>query len=230
MNKTRFHRLHIVLAGLSLFSCFSCSSSMEGLSIEEAKDVVSSFEAVTYEKYSYQAEINCLGLGSEESSKDGELFVDSKKTDTVSKDNDGNDVHTISYLGADYSRSPYLNLPLHLKEESFYVLDKDGDLISGDCSYGLIYTTFIDDTTLAKLVIEKNNAGGLTFYAKDSDKYTIFNGVYDAEVIAIAHFNFAAIYDKNGYLIEENVVTTNYKGVDTKKTVRAKTTFTYALS
>ena len=103
MNKTRFHRLHIVFAGLSLFSCFSCASSMEGLSIEEAKDVVSSFEAVTYEKYSYQAEINCLGLGSEESSKDGELFVDSKKTDTVSKDKDGNDLsgtsacmHTLS--------------------------------------------------------------------------------------------------------------------------------------
>lgn len=230
MNKTRFHRLNIVLAGVSLFACFSCSSSNEGLSIEEAKDVVSSFETVSYGKFSYQAEINCLGLETEETSKEGETFVDVKKTDTISKDKNGNDVHSISYLGADYSRSPYFGLPLHLKEESFYVLDKDGDLLSGDCSYGLIYTTFIDETTLAKLMIEKNDEGGLTFYAKDSDKYTIFNGVYEAEVVAIAHFNFTAVYDKNGYLIEESAVTTNYKGTDTKKTIRAKTTFTYALS
>ncbi|HBB05469.1 MAG TPA: hypothetical protein DCZ41_02625 [Firmicutes bacterium] len=230
MNKTRFHRLNIALTPFFIFGCFSCSSSVEGLSIEEAKAFVSSFGELSCRSFSYQTEINCLGLGTEKKSLEGEAFVDSKKVDDVSIDSSGNKTHSISYLGDDYSRSPYFGLPLHLKEESFYVLDEDGKLLSNDCSYGLIYTTFIDDTTLARLLIKENEEGGLTFYANDSDKYTIFNGAYEADIIAIAHFNFAAIYDKNGFLIEESAVSINYQGKDTKSTIRAKTTFTYAFS
>lgn len=238
--KHKFRLPLLAALGLSLLSC----ASIPSLGIEETKEILSSYEDVTYATYSYESEIVALGEEADTSFGKNLAFVSPKKVVASALDEKGERHDVVSYMGREglenasitelrneavlFSRSRYLRLPLRLKEESFYVLGEDEKLLDTDCAYGLLKNKFIDSTSLSELAIEQTEEGGLLFHVENSEKYTIFNNAYGADIIAVARFNFKALYDKDGYLIEESAVTTNYKGEDTARTVRAKTTFTYA--
>lgn len=238
--KKKFRLPLLTAFGLSLLSC----SSVPSLEIEEAKDILSSYGDITHATYSYESEIVALGEEADTSMGNDLPFVSPSKVVASALDEKGERHEVVSYMGREglenasltelrnqavlFSRSRYLRLPLRIKAESFYVLGEDGKLLDTDCAYGLLKNKFIDSTSLSRLAIEKTEEGGLLFHVENSEKYTIFNNAYGADIIAVARFDFKALYDKNGYLVEESAVTSNYKGVDTARTVRAKTTFTYA--